>query len=110
MDTYLSEKEQVLVGEFIKNHELAEAVKKVLLADVYKNGVLKPGEKAEPTRNAAFGLFFSNDKGGAVTDEALGRELRAMAMGVHTIESAFIRMQNYVPKPANPAGGKNPAR
>lgn len=109
MDKYLDDKEKALVMEFVKHPDMLEAVKKSILYVVYNNGCLKPGESADPLRNFALGLFFSKQDG-SVTDEELGRDLRAIAMGIQLLESAIGKMEELAPKKEGDGKDVNPAR
>jgi len=98
MENYLSDIEKEAIVTFYGNAVMREAVKKVLLFDVYNNGVLKPGEEAMPTRNFMLGLYFNN-QGQEVSNEALGAELRAAAEGISTVENAFNKMKSITGAP-----------
>ena len=82
---------------------MAEAVRKVLLAPVYTNGVLVPGTPADPLKNFALTLSMEmeNEKmGGVVPNEVLGADLRAATKAVRMIEMGFKKLKDYVPAPA----------
>ena len=95
-DEFLNDLEIESVKRFMGDKLAKEAVRKILLAGVYANGVLKEGEPASPTRNAAFGLLMGN--GGAmrpVQNEQLGAELRAMIEGMMIVEEGFQKLERY---------------
>lgn len=108
MDEYLSDSEKEMVESFYANAPLREAIKKVILFDVYGNGVLKKDKAAVPTRNAALSLFMRHQNE-VVTDEALGAQLRAMGEAVIMVEGSFDRMAK-VRKPIVNKKPSNPAR
>lgn len=85
----LDDSELVELQRFIQNERLVEAVKKVLLAGVYSSGVLKKGEKAEPTRN--FALTLASQPG--ATDAQIANQLRADAEAIRMLEQQFKEMQ-----------------
>ena len=86
---YLNEVEQAAVQAFFENEGMRESVKKVLLAAMYENGTLKPGVKADFTRNLALSLV-ANTTG--ISNEQLGADLRAMWEGIRLVENAFNKM------------------
>lgn len=101
---YLSDVEKEKITAFMADEIMSEAVKKVLLFDLYQNGVLVPGEKAIPLRNAALGLFFAH-QGEERSNQALGEELRAMAEGITTVENAFNEMETIAKPERSEKGG-----
>ena len=105
LDRILDEQEATFVSQFYDNQVMREAVKKVVLASVYYNGTLKKGTPADPNQN--FMLALANTKG---TDEAIGREARAIALATALLESGFAALASY--KREKPDGGiiMNPAR
>lgn len=103
---YLNEVEKEAVANFIQNKLLANAVKKVILAGVYYNGTLVPGENPDPLKN--FALALVND--GSVDDKVLGEKLRAANRGVQLIEQAYMMFETLIPKPEEKKEKvKNPA-
>jgi hypothetical protein len=106
---YLSEKEELLVMQFVQHKEMFEAVKKVVLAGLYDNGVLRKGKNAEPTRNFALALFFKKHSG-HITNEALGEDLRASATAMEMLESSYNKMTSMVDEKKPKVEEKNQAR
>jgi hypothetical protein len=104
----LSKEEKVeLLKQFNANEKMKEAVKQVLLAGIYENGVIKEGQKHNPMLNWAMSLVFNADD--RLTNEQLGAKLSALAEGIRFVESAFDKISDY--KDAKPAStGKNQAR
>jgi len=92
---YLSSIEKAKIENFYKDEVLREAIRKVLLAGVYYNGVLRAGEKAEPLKNAALSRAYSSD----LTNEELGADVRALAQGIQAIEMAFKKMAEIKAEP-----------
>lgn len=104
----LSEEEKVeLLMQFNANEKMKEAVKQVLLAGIYSNGVIKPGEKHNPMLNWAMSLVFNTDD--RINNEQLGAKLSALAEGIRFVESAFDKIADYKKTPA-PSTGTNKAR
>lgn len=111
LDTILDTTEKEKIALFMADDITREAVKKVLLAGLYQNGVLKAGKPINPLLNGAMGLFFAHQGDPAVTNEMLGADLRAIAEGVSTIENGFNEMKTYVtPEVGGEEKTKNPAR
>jgi len=86
---YLTDLEIEKIEAFCSDEAMFEAVRKVMLAQLYYMGALKKGEKLEP-RNQAFNLLATAyQAGNQVTNEILGQELRAQYEAVNGIEQAF---------------------
>ncbi len=88
----LNEYEQTYVREFYENEGMREAVKKIILAGIYTNGVMKKGQKADALRNFALQLVSNK---GQFTNEQLGADLRALWEGINIVEAAFQQMSKY---------------
>lgn len=102
MQDILSDLEKEAIGAFLANETMAEAVRKVLLVPVYANGVFEKGRAAEPTRNFALTLAMemeNNGMTGAISDEDLGRDLRASTKAIRMLELGFKQLKSYVPTP-----------
>ncbi len=92
---YLSDVEKEQLVAFNQNPILREAVKKVLLAGLNENGVLKAGKQANMTQNAALYLVSQAQD---VSNEALGADLRAYWNGLKTVENAFNKISEFIPE------------
>lgn len=70
------------------------AVKKYLLAIVYKHGVVERGEEYKGTINFALNLAWgaTQPNGMPRTDEELGQNLRALTYATQLVESGFKEM------------------
>lgn len=103
-DEYLNEIEVEEVKKFTANKTMFEAVRKILLADVYFNGTLKAGEPAQPYRNALLGYLLTEEGNTRVVDnDQLATEVRTYAEGVGIIQRAFKKLEEYSkesPKPS----------
>ncbi len=88
---------------------MREAVRKVLLAGIYNQGVLKPGYPAEVASNFALALVFNNAKG-EISNELLGQDLKASAMGIRLVDTAFKRMAGMLPEDSEKKKVINQAR
>src|SRR3990167_11050265 len=91
VDSILDEQEQTWIREFVRNHVLFEAVRKILLIPVYHSGVLKKGEKPDMTRN--FMLSITNRR--EQTNEELGKQARAVAEAVALLDAGFSYLEMY---------------
>lgn len=90
---YLTEVELSKINQFLSDEAMYDAVKKVLLAAVYYNGVLIKGEQFE-ARNQAFDLISkAYQNGETVSNELLGQELRGLFEGVNALEQGFSRLK-----------------
>lgn len=105
-DTFLDDLEKEKIQQFYDDEIMREAVRKVLLAGLYENGVLKKGKKAQPLFNFALG-FVSNR--GELSNEQVGAQLRSAWEGINALELAFSNLAKY--KREEPqVKVKNPAR
>ncbi len=86
---YLDEIELEAVQKFYENTVMREAVRKVLLASIYKSGTLMKGVAADPLKNFALSLVAQK---GIATNEELGADLRAIWAGVNELEMGFKKM------------------
>lgn len=104
----ITEEEKIdLLTQFNTNAKMKEAVKQVILAGIYSNGVIKEGEKHNPMINWAMSLVFSGDD--RIDNEQLGAKLSALAEGIRFVESAFDKIGDYkAVKTTSPT--KNPGR
>lgn len=103
-ENYLSEAEKEAVLAFNANKTMVDAVKKVLLATVYHQGTVTPGEM--PTdKNFAFGIINGVQK----TDEQIGQELRASIQALNFIKGGFERLEEIKTTPVSKKKGGNPA-
>lgn len=101
MENILTEKEVAEVEKFCSNEVMKEAVRKVLLAGIYDNGTLKPGQKAEPSKNfALFEMFNHINAGVPINYEEMGRVVYGKAHGIKLLEVAFAELDKMkVEKP-----------
>lgn len=99
-DLFLNEIEKTELQTFASNPTMLEAVRKVVLAGVYFNGTLAPGQPAQARRN--FALSNPMAKGTEMTDEQLGQAVRAQAEGVRMVEVGFAEIEKL--KPAKSTG------
>jgi len=79
---------------FAQDTFLYEAVKKYILAVLYKQGVVEKGVHHNPRINWAMNLSWgaTNERGIPRSDEELGQSLRAMTFAVQLIESGFSEL------------------
>lgn len=87
---YLNEEEVLKIEQFCGDKTMFEAVKKVLLAPIYKHGVLEPGKDHNPLINGAFTLVSQAPE---LTDEVLGQFLRAKWAGVSSLENGLEELK-----------------
>ncbi len=108
LDKILNDNERLAIQMFVDNEVQREAVKKVLLAEIYYNGVLKEGEAADPLRNFTLGLV--SNLGDRLRNEALGEQLRAAWEGINMLEVAFNQLSIYKREDEPKKAKDNPAR
>lgn len=103
---YLADIERQQVEIFCNNKVMFEAVRKVFLAGIYENGVLKPGVPHNPMKNWA--MSFHDRMTSGVTNENIGAEVRAFSWGLNEIERGFGRLLEIKPEKAEPETKKKP--
>ena len=89
---YLNKRETTKLIAFYKDEVLREALKKVLLEGVYRHGVLKEGEPANPLKNYTLAVV---SKKGQYSNEQVGADLRATWEGINMVESAFETISKF---------------
>lgn len=87
----LSEIELDAVLRFKEDKLAFEAVRKYVLAVVYKHGVVKAGEDYKGNINFALNLAWgaTQANGESRSDESLGQNLRAMTYATQLVEGGF---------------------
>lgn len=93
MKQNLTRDEIAKIESFCADEKMFEAVKKVLFAVIYSNGTVQKGEKLDVTNGAFHLIANASAQGKAVTDEALGQNLRAIFEGVHTVLDGFAQLK-----------------
>ena len=108
LDKFLNDTEKLALQNFAENDVQREAVKKVLLFEIYHNGTLNIGETPDPLRNGILGLV---SRGPALDNETLGRALRAQWEGINYLEVGFQELEKFKTKPEEEKENQdNPAR
>lgn len=105
--TFLNDIESDSLRSIADNPVAMMALQKILLASVYYNGVLRPGMKPDPTRNAALSLAITSTN---LSNEILGQDTRAMAESVRLISAGFTKLEKFATPKQDANSGKNPAR
>jgi len=107
---FLTDIERAKVIQFNEDEVMTEAVRKVLLASIYSNGILRKSKKSNPTINAAFGLVSLASSGkGVVSNEDLGQDLRGLWSGIQLLEVGLNQLKTIKAEelegivPPNPA-------
>lgn len=84
------------IGELEKlagNPILLKAIEKVLCHEIYHNGVLKPGEPADFSRN--FLLNYTSAVGEKTSNEKLGEDVRSYWWALTTLESGVNQLKSF---------------
>jgi len=89
---YLSDAEKTAVISFRENETMREAVKKVMLRNIFGAGTLRKGESVDLLRNPALNLSFKAMRTGELTNEQLGQDIRALSQAMNYLEVAFNEM------------------
>jgi len=94
MQEFLNDLEIAKIETFCKDKDMFDAVKKVLFAVIYEDGVVKKGKKLNQ-RNGAFSLIANAySEGNNISDAELGAQLRAKFEGVHCVLDGFDKLKN----------------
>lgn len=108
MKTLSPEIKRELLTAFNANADLKQALKEELLAGIYSNGVIVPGQVHNPLQNWALSTVFGAED--SVTNEMIGAKIVAIAEGIKFLESSFKKIEdNYKPVVVTEPGS-NPAR
>lgn len=103
--SYLSELEKESIIKFNENPIMKEAVRKVVLSVLYKQGTLSKKEDSEPTKNFALMLAAQGK-----SDEEVGASVKIIWAGINLLEGAFQELLK-IKEPTKKAETKvNPAR
>lgn len=89
---YLSDLQKLKIETFCNDTDMKEAVRMVLLAGLYKHGVLEQGVEHNPLINGAFSLV-SLAMTNPIPDAQLGEHLRGMWAGVNALETGFNALE-----------------
>ena len=92
----LNDIEQERIAKFAEDKVAFNAVKKYLLAIVYKHGVIEKGLDHVGNMNYALNMAFSaiHPQGMPRSDEELGQHVRALAQAVSLVESGFKELED----------------
>lgn len=91
LDQVLNEIEKDALGHLLDDKTTLNALKKVLLFGIYYNGTMKEGEDPQPFLNFALHIDTHN----VMTDEQLGRVLRAKTEGIVALELGFKELEQF---------------
>lgn len=106
---YLSENEKSLIEGFLENRPLVEAIRKVILGGVYKDGRLEADSPADPLKNFILGRMTHPLMVNAPMSEK-GMTLTAIIDAVSMIETGFNELEKLRKVEAKEIIKKNPAR
>lgn len=108
----LNEIEENELQKLNENPTLMNAIKKVILSSIYYRGVLVPGQPAEdPLENPLlFMAAHAVQDTPHITDEQLGRNLRADTQALRQLELAFKELYKFKKVQAPAEKSENPGR
>lgn len=110
-DEILSEVERSKVIAFAQDTLLFEAVKKYVLAVVYKHGLLEKGKDYQTNKNWALQLAWGASDGSGMprSDEELGQDIRALTKATQLVGSGFKEISEMKAVETLPENNPNPA-
>ena len=82
---------------FCGDKEMFNAVKKVLLAELYSHGVIEKGKDHDSLTNGAFSLA-SLAINNPIPDEQLGQHIRGMWAGINILENGYNKLNTIKSK------------
>lgn len=107
-DVYLNDIEKSAVAQFIENKTMYEAVRKLVLASVYYNDVVKQLPEGNPTINPVlsqvYGMIDLN-----ISNETIGAQQRAVAEAYRIVTNGFARIDSFKLKETQAPNEGNPA-
>lgn len=107
-DSVLNDIEKLELQRFADNQTMYEAVRKVILFNVYFNGTLRPGEPANPLRNYCLAKVAQNTMS---NNDVLANELRAVWEATNILEAGYETIMGYRSEaPEKERKNENPAR
>jgi len=95
LNKILNEREREQLVSFNNNESLKNAVKKVLLYNIYGSEVMQPGELLEKETSWIYALPNENVK---ATDEEIGKMVRIRVSALTFLEDAFKALEAYQPE------------
>lgn len=87
----LTDLEIVKIETFCGDKEMFDAVKKVLLAEIYSHGVVEKGFKHDPLQNGAFSLA-ALAVNNPIPNEQLGEHIKSMWAGINYVENGYNKL------------------
>lgn len=106
-NSFLSAVERAALQAIADNAVAVLALKKIILADVYYKGVLRPDIDPKATMNAALAMVVTKPD---TTNEILGQDLRAMSEGARLVEMGIGRLESFKTPEKAPAPTGNRGR
>ena len=105
----LNEIEKDKIAAFMEDAVLFNAVKKYILAVVYKHGVFEKGKEYKGNINWALQFSWSATDGAQRSDEELGQQLRALTQATKLVESGFKELSEIKKVELVEESNENPA-
>jgi hypothetical protein len=107
----LTDIEKEKIAQFNEDKFLFEAVKKYILAVVYKQGVVEKGVEHNPNINYALNLAWGATQGNGIprSDEELGQNIRALTLAVQLVGSGFKELAEIKKQVEELEVNENPA-
>lgn len=93
--TYLNDVEKAALRALNANSVAKEALRKLLLSEIYSCGTLVAGEPANPLKNYSLTLV---SKLGQFDDAKVGAHLRATWEGINMLEIGLDRLRDFEEK------------
>lgn len=105
---YLTDAEKQQVINFNENELMREAVRKVMLEEVYQYGIL---EKGKPANNLNWAYSLGGDINNAtMSEEELGKLLKVTVQAFSVVERAFNKIDGFITPVKQEEVDENPAK
>jgi hypothetical protein len=111
IEEILTDYEKKEIQKFLQNKPMANAVKKVLLAEIYSAGTLNQDEIYDYRRNFVLSLVM--DEQGRRYDQdnsRLGERVRACIEGIAFLDGGFKKLETFNIQEVEEKTEENPAR
>lgn len=105
LDKFLDKAEQEKINAFVEDEIMFEAVRKVLLFNIYSSGTLLKGKPTDPLYNFALTLACVKN----ARNEEVGADVKAAYQGINALELGLNDLKMYRLEKM-PEMKKNPAR
>jgi hypothetical protein len=112
LNDIINEQEEIELRKLANNDIALNALKKVLMIDIYSSGTLEPGKDPDFTRNFCLSFLYDPATGAeySIDNQKMGEKLRSALEGIRMVQSAFNTLSKLKDKEEDTLEEDNPAR